>query len=193
MQALLDAIGAPTCDVLGHSYGSGVAIALAAVAPRQVRRVVLSNFSTFRSEAERRFIILTHNMAGAVMWLRPLRAARGDSFARFLGARFFRRLPPMPVLRDGLEDFWRMHPVAAEWTVRAAMGWETPQDLRSLTQPLLLIHSHQDHIMPPRNAPFTAALAPNGRLVWMDGCGHLPMVERPEAFADLVRAFLAES
>ncbi len=190
MQALLDALGVAQCDVLGHSYGSGVAIALAAAAPQRVRRVVLSNFSTFRSEMERRMIIVMHDVAGAVLWLRSLRFAHSDSFARFLGTRFFHRSPNLDTLRAGLEDFWRMHPLAAEWTVRASMGWETPQDLRTLQQPLLLIHSRRDRIMPPRNAEFTAALAPRGQLKWLEDCGHLPMVEMPDQCAALVRDFL---
>lgn len=177
-------------DVIGHSYGAGVAIALAAMRPKEVRRVVLSNFSTFRDERERRMVVFAHHFMGLLTRLRGLPLAHSDPFARLLGARFFHKLPGLDVLREGLKDFWRMDPRAAEWTVRSSLGWETHTDLRALTQPVLLIHSHHDQIMPPRNAEYTAHLPPHGELVWLDQCGHLPMVECPERFIAVVRAFL---
>lgn len=190
----LDSVGvASEYDVLGHSYGAGVAIALAAMQPQRVRRVVLSNFSTFRDERERKLVVLAHHFMGLLTRLRTWRLAHSDAFARALGARFFHRLPDRAVLREGMEDFWRMDPLAAEWTVRSSLGWETHIDLRMLTQPLLLIHSHHDRIMPPRNAEYTAGLPRNGRLIWLDHCGHLPMVECPERFVEVVRAFLRGS
>lgn len=186
----LDAIGVTQCDVVGHSFGAGVAIALAAMQPQRVRYVVLSNFSTFRNEAERRLIMLMHEMSSLLLKLRGFRFAHSNAFARLLGARFFYHPPSLEILREGLEDFWRMNPDAAHWAMRYALNWETPNDLRSLRQPLLLIHSHHDQIMPPRNAVYTASLAPRGQLYWLDECGHLPMVEKPEAFLEIVTRFL---
>ncbi|MCS7087229.1 MAG: alpha/beta hydrolase [Thermoflexales bacterium] len=186
----LEVLNVERCHVIGHSFGAGVAIALAAMQPQRVHRVVLCNFSTFRNEIERRLIVLMHEISSLLLKLRPLRLARSDAFAYFLGRRFFYHLPDRAVLREGLDDFWRMNPRAAHCAMRYALNWETPADLRSLRQPLLLIHSHHDQIMPPRNATFTASLAPRGQLFWLDECGHLPMVEKPEAFLDVVMRFL---
>lgn len=192
MIQFMDSLAIERCDVVGHSYGCGVAIALAAMLPTRVRRVVLSNFSTFRDERERRIVSLMHHVTGAMMLARRLPFARTDAFARSFGARYFHRLPDdTQVLRDGVTDFMDMDEQAARLTVRDSLGWETPNDLKRLTQPVLSIHCRQDQIMPPRNAEFTASLAPRGELAWIDNCGHLPMIEQRDEWVSLVRGFLS--
>lgn len=190
LAGLLDELGVAQCDVVAHSYGCGVAIMLAHDFPAQVRRVVLSNFSTFRSEGERKLVDVMHRVSGATLLLRRFGFARGDGFARMLGAQYFHTLPPQPVLRAGLEDFLAMDASAANESVVSSLGWETPRALQALTQPVLLIHSHEDRIMPPRNAKYTAALAPRGQLRWISPSGHLPMIEQQDAWVAAVRAFL---
>jgi pimeloyl-ACP methyl ester carboxylesterase len=191
MLAFMDAAGVDTFDVIGHSFGSGVAVAMAAMCPARIGRVVVSNFSTFRNERERKMIVMMHNISGQMLKLRNMPFARSDGFAKLLGARFFHHVPEdMGLLRAGLDDFWAMDPHAAELTVKGSLGWETPEDLKRLQQPLLLIHSQQDQIMPARNAEYTASLAPQGRLAWINECGHFPMIEKRAEFVRLVKDFL---
>jgi pimeloyl-ACP methyl ester carboxylesterase len=189
--AFMDVVGVQHFDVIGHSFGSGVAVAMAAMQPHRIGRVVVSNFSTFRNERERKMIVMMHNISGQLLKLRNMPFARSDAFAKLLGARFFHRVPDDPaMLRAGLDDFWAMDPQAAELAVKGSLGWETPEDLKRMQQPLLLIHSQQDQIMPARNAEYTASLAPHGRLAWINDCGHFPMIEKREAFVRVVKDFL---
>lgn len=189
----MDAMNIAQCDVIGHSYGSGVAIALAAMQPARVRRLIISNFSTFRDERERRMITFMHGVTGLMVKARKLPFAASDGFAKLLGGRYFHRLPDdIAVLRDGLNDFMQMDERTADLTVKASLSWETPRDLARLPMPVLLIHCRNDQIMPPRNAEYTAGLAPRGKLVWIDACGHLPMVEKTDEFARIVKNFLLD-
>ncbi|MCS7056061.1 MAG: alpha/beta hydrolase [Thermoflexales bacterium] len=189
----MDVMGIAQADVIGHSYGSGVAIALAATQPERVRRLIISNFSTFRNELERRMIALMHGVTGLMVKARKFPFARSDGFAKLLGSRYFHRLPDdMQVLRDGLDDFMRMDERTANLTVKASLGWDTPHALARLPMPVMLIHCRNDQIMPPRNAEYTAGLAPHGSLVWIDACGHLPMVEKTDEFVRIVRRFLLD-
>lgn len=191
LAALLDALGIGTCDVIAHSYGCGPAIHLARAEPTRVRRVMLSNFSTFRSERERKVVELMHRVSGSVLALRRFRFAKSRAFARVLGGQFFNRLPEDAVLQRGLEDFLAMNAHAAHTTVAASLGWDTPQALAELQQPVLLIHSRKDRIMPPGNAPYTASLARRSELIWIDDCGHMPMVEKKREFCTAARTWLA--
>ena len=62
--------------------------------------------------------------------------------------------------------------------------------LRTLTLPILLVWGLQDKITPPEVALQFHDLLPNGNVRFIDECGHLPMVERPDEYARHVLAFL---
>jgi pimeloyl-ACP methyl ester carboxylesterase len=189
--AFMAALDIETCDVVGHSYGAGVAIALAAAQPHTIRRLIVSNFSTFRDERERRLIDVMHTITSVMVMARRLPLAKSEAFVRALSWRYFYRPPSDPrILRQGWEDFMQMDARTAELTVKASLSWETPRALTQLPMPALFIHCHHDQIMPPRNAAYTANLAPRSRLVWIDDCGHLPMVEKTASFVHAVREFL---
>jgi pimeloyl-ACP methyl ester carboxylesterase len=56
--------------------------------------------------------------------------------------------------------------------------------------PTLLIGARQDNVMRTAGTPYIAQLIPDCRLVWMERCGHLPMIERPDLYNRLLREFL---
>jgi pimeloyl-ACP methyl ester carboxylesterase len=42
-------------------------------------------------------------------------------------------------------------------------------------------------MVPPADAEILERVAPSAKIHFLPGCGHLPMVERPEAFSELLR------
>nr|WP_241250425.1 alpha/beta hydrolase [Rhodobacter kunshanensis] len=62
--------------------------------------------------------------------------------------------------------------------------------LRRANLPLLFIAGAQDSIVPLRRQDFAAQLAPHGKLHVVEGAGHLPMLEQPEAVSAAIAAFL---
>jgi pimeloyl-ACP methyl ester carboxylesterase len=44
--------------------------------------------------------------------------------------------------------------------------------------------------MPPAGTPVAAKLIPTSRLVWIERCGHLPMIERPDEYHRILAEFL---
>ncbi len=61
-----------------------------------------------------------------------------------------------------------------------------------IRKPTLLIWGRQDNVTPPQVAEEFHELIPDNRLVWVDRCGHAPMIERPQEFAEATLAFLDE-
>lgn len=59
-----------------------------------------------------------------------------------------------------------------------------------ITCPTLLIWGKQDIVTPPSAAQGFVDLMPDARLVWVDRCGHTPMLEAPDTFADALVAFV---
>jgi pimeloyl-ACP methyl ester carboxylesterase len=63
--------------------------------------------------------------------------------------------------------------------------------LREIKTPTLILWGQQDKLIPVRHGRRAAQRMPNARLVILDPCGHLPMLEQPETFNRAVLEFLA--
>ena len=69
-------------------------------------------------------------------------------------------------------------------------------DLRPLVseiaQPAMFFHGADDPMVSPEDSQVAAALMPNARIHLVPHCGHWAQLEKPEAFAEAVKRFLAE-
>ena len=57
--------------------------------------------------------------------------------------------------------------------------------------PVLVVWGKQDALIPVAYAAGLAAAFPRAELVVLDGCGHVPMADCPEAFDRVVIPFLS--
>jgi 3-oxoadipate enol-lactonase len=64
--------------------------------------------------------------------------------------------------------------------------------LSTIGVPALVVVGDEDTLTPPAAAEEIAAGIPNGRLVLIPGCGHLPPLEKPEEFTSALLDFLEE-
>jgi pimeloyl-ACP methyl ester carboxylesterase len=71
-----------------------------------------------------------------------------------------------------------------DFDVRSALG--------EIEQPTLVVVGTRDLLTPPRRARLMAAGIPGARLEVLPGCGHLVMLERPEALSALLEEFSRE-
>ncbi len=186
-----DALGLERFDLIGHSFGSNLVSYVAAEQPHRVNQMVLTCPATYRNERERRMIKVVHTMMGMTLRLRRPWISRVPSLYRQFSGRFFHRLPKdANLLREGFEDFLRMDRRTASESAISAANDAVNGILSRVTVPTLVIGASNDSIM-PRHGPSTVAqIIPNSRLIWIEDCGHLPMVERPEVYHWLLRDFL---
>jgi pimeloyl-ACP methyl ester carboxylesterase len=71
------------------------------------------------------------------------------------------------------------------------LGMEMVRDnLASITVPTLIVWGADDQIIPVADGREYAAKIPNARLVIIPGCGHVPPLEKPEAFLSAMLSFL---
>ncbi|NNC91874.1 MAG: alpha/beta hydrolase [Acidimicrobiia bacterium] len=63
--------------------------------------------------------------------------------------------------------------------------------LAAIECPVLLIHGSEDVIVSAASAEWAKRQRPDWRLELLDGIGHVPQLEAPELFGDLVEEFLA--
>ena len=64
--------------------------------------------------------------------------------------------------------------------------------LGEINVPTQLIWGQDDQITPPDVAEEFKALLPQARLAFIDQCGHAPMMEHPDAFNEIMLAFLRQ-
>ena len=189
VRALLDQLDLDRVDVLGYSWGGGLAQELARRAPERVRRLVLCAtgpgllggspprplaalmLATPARYYHPRLLALTvPHIAGG-------RTARDrGALARHAGERLQR--PP-----DLLGYAYQLYAVA---------GWSSLPWLGRLVSPTLVIGGEDDPSVPLRNARVLAARIPHARLHVVKGGGHLFLLDEPENVAGVIGAFLNE-
>ncbi len=74
----------------------------------------------------------------------------------------------------------------AKSAIRHNMG----KDLPKMKLPCLIIWGKNDNVTPPEVGIEFNNLLPNSDLVWIDKCGHAPMMEHPEKFNEILLDWL---
>ncbi len=203
--ALRQALGVARWDVLGHSWGGGIAMLTAALDPLGVRRLVLANAVGVTSRWLRplheagiaRLQAQGHHDAAArlsAMGVDALHAPVPEAHADYTQAYFpawfadpaFARgvVPPRALSVTGAHVVARLRREGYDWTER----------LGALRASTLVLHGSED-VLPLAEAANTArVLARTGVSVQftpLAGAGHNPFWEAPTAFFDSVLAFLS--
>jgi pimeloyl-ACP methyl ester carboxylesterase len=73
---------------------------------------------------------------------------------------------------------------------KSAIRHNMSKDVHKIKVPTALIWGRDDKITPPDVAVEFSQLIPNSELHWIDKCGHAAMMERPDEFNVLLKAFL---
>jgi len=184
-------MGIDQFDLIGHSFGSNLAAHVAARYPDRVGQLVLTCPATYRNGGERRLIRVVHRMLGMTLRLRRTWIGRIPPVYRSMSQRFFYQLPTdNTLLLEGFKDFLRMDRRTAAESALNAVNDSINEILLKIDIPTLIVAATHDQIL-PRHGPSTVAqLIPDSRLVWIENCGHLPMVERPDVYHWILREFL---
>ena len=75
-------------------------------------------------------------------------------------------------------------------TAKSALRYNMIDKLQHLKMPTLLVWGKQDIITPPFVAEKFLQGLPNAELVFIDKCGHVPMMEHPQKFNEVLEPFL---
>lgn len=186
--ALLDALAIDRAHVLGHSMGGFTALHLAVDHLERVDRLVL---------------VSTNAAAGPALGF-PVVLPTPDEWIADPVERVRLRYTQMAA-----PGAFEAHPERLEEVARAASGnrltfdgivrqssaLQTTHDVRErlagIVAPTLVIHGDVDRTVSKRFGRALAEGIPGARFELMPGVGHLPQLERPEAFEQLVLDFLA--
>ncbi len=77
-------------------------------------------------------------------------------------------------------------------TAKSAIRQNLAEEVAKITAPTLLVWGNNDTITPPFVGEEFHKLIPNSKLLFIDECGHAPMMEQPEEFNRYLNDFLQE-
>lgn len=172
--------------LLGHSMGGGIAAMTAAGHPRDVGRIGLLDAAGVRFR-DNRFGVEV--LAGR----NPFAVDDADSLQRYVDTVFFDAAakPTIPWPADDIYIARRKRDAAFEQSVLDRIGRGPERFLpgeaaAKIRQPALLLWCKQDAVIDSSAMALYAARMPQARQVLLDGCGHMSLMERPDAVAQAV-------
>ena len=184
LSGLLDQLGHQQADVLGMSWGGGLAQQFAVQCPSRVRRLVLVATSPGA-------LMVPGHPRALIRMLTP-RRHRGHGYAPGIAGELYGGS-----VRD---DHWLarelLHATRRPLTTRgyhyqllATAGWTSLPLLPRVRQPTLILAGDDDPIIPQLNARIMHRLIPHSELTIYHG-GHLDLVTQARHLAPPIEAFL---
>lgn len=187
LAALLDHLGLEQVVVAGLSMGGQIAMEFARIFPTRLRGLVLA--ATFPQaetlegkDARRRMAVrlLAEGMDGYA----------DETLPKMLAAR---SIASQPDVAAHVHAMMRRTSPAGAAAALLGRAERPPYDavLTSLKVPALVVVGDEDAFTTCADADRMHAALVDSELVWMPGVGHMPNLERPDAFNAALVAFLA--
>jgi pimeloyl-ACP methyl ester carboxylesterase len=166
--------------IVGNSLGGHVALVYVLAHPNMARALVLTGSSGLYENAF------------------------GDTFPRRESYDFIKEkveftfYDPKTATKELVDDVFttvndRHRVIRILAMARSAMRHNMRKDLHKIRMPVSLIWGKNDKVTPPEVAIEFHECLPNSELVWIDKCGHAPMMEQPEEFNRALEGFLKKT
>jgi poly(3-hydroxyalkanoate) depolymerase len=184
LAGLLDRLGCQQADVLGISWGGGLAQQFALSRPGRVRRLVLVATGPGA-------LMVPGRPRALARMLSPRRYRDPGHAARIAGDLYGGSARKDPALaQDLLHATTRLGPARGYYyQLLSGLGWTSLPLLPGLRPPTLILAGDDDPIIPVVNARIMHRLIPRSDLHIYHG-GHLELAAHPERIAPVVEAFL---
>ena len=187
--AVLDAAGSQRAHVLGHSMGGAIAQELALSHPGRVASLTLTNTWARGDGYSKNLMSLMGALTQAIPDERTLLATilfMGGGMTALQGTSLWE-------MTDNAMALGSLAPRAAlqrQWELDLTV--DTLERLPALRLPVHVIWGSEDRLLTPELSHELAAAIPGAVETRIDACGHLPMIEAPDAFVAAVREFVAK-
>lgn len=191
IRQILNSLGLPRVTLVASSLGGLVALELYRVMPQEIMRMSLVG-------AIPKFARSNNYPAGLnIDKIRTLSSQFDGDYASILDI-FFRSLFTMKERRSDrfkwVKDLRHSEPLPVREALKFYLDILEKADLRdhiaSVNCPLQFITGSEDYICPRSIMDWVARYAPNARVDFIDGCGHLPFLVEAKEYNRLLKDFL---
>ncbi|MCV7176345.1 alpha/beta fold hydrolase [Mycolicibacterium sphagni] len=186
--------------VVGNSLGGAIAQQLLVEQPDRVASLSLINSAGFGSEVTLLLRMLTMPVLGpmsirkpnrmsAVLFERAIHADKSVATKERIDHAFTVGSQPGAgaVMREAAIELGSPRGVRPEWRRELAAG------VARTPRPTLIIWGSQDRILPAHHIEEAMRVYPHAEVHLLNGVGHMPQIECPKRFADLLLPFLARA
>jgi non-heme chloroperoxidase len=194
---VLEALDLRGAVLVGHSMGGFAVQQFCIDHPRMVASrvagIVLLHTACARLLPVPRRLLPVARRAAVALTARTPAPGSAQADAAFLGTRFTLGLGALPShVRHTYELSSATDVATTIGSVTACLDMDLRAGLRGLDVPALIIGGTHDRLLPAGHARLIAANLPGSRLVMLDGCGHMGMLERHTELARLITDFASE-
>jgi len=177
-------LGYQKINVLGVSWGGGLAQQFAKQFPTMCKKLVL--VSTMPGN-----IFIPGNPLAYLAMASPLRLHNKTFMRKVAGIIYGGDVRNNQGVVQQLTALRKAPPSQKSYAfqVSALYGWSSLCFLSQLQQPTLILHGEDDPLIPAANAKLMARLINNSQLELFD-CGHLMVLTRINKIAPLIRSFV---
>lgn len=182
--SLINHLGVNNAFVLGAGLGSAIALQLVLDHPEAIQGLILVNAW---SHCDDDFTIWLRK------WIRIVRKDGVEALTKFIIPHFF----PKDFIRakpEVIEHFRRLRREQRPETVilacKACMRFDIRDRLTEIRVPVLLIIGEYALLAPPFKSKFILEKVGRAKYVKVEGCGHMPFLERPTEFNRIVSTFI---
>ena len=183
-EAVKDAAGGEDAVVLGNGYGGFVALQMAIRHPEIAAKLVLADCGAAFTEPGREAF---RNMAAASK-AKGLAAITDVAMRRLFAPEFQAQHPDL--MTDRREAFLRTDVDVFRAACDALATLDLRPELQKVKVPVLVLVGEHDEATPPPMSRELAAGLPQARLEIIPGCAHVPQLQSPTMFLDVIGGFL---
>jgi pimeloyl-ACP methyl ester carboxylesterase len=177
--------GPPTFALAGVSMGGMVAMEIMKLAPERVTRLALVDTNARPDTLAQKAYRSASNLAVGALDFRKLAEQSVSALIHPRAEQDVRAELVEMSMRVGAEAYVRQnHAVAAREDLRPVLS--------AITVPTVVVVGQEDRLTPPEMSEEIHNLTPGSTLHVIPDCGHLPPIEKPQAMAAVLKAWLAQ-
>ena len=191
LERVLDHFGAKKAHICGTSMGGRIAQDFMALYPERVATLVLCDTFAGDDENDVRASRSQTIEEFVETRIRPfLDGADPAEVAQKRGGRLMAPVHSADASRRAIEASSQLHVESYIKTVRASAAFSRVDNLENIDVPTLLLFGEEDPLTPPTVAAYMLEHIAGAELVIIEKAGHMPYLERPDAFNRAVLSFL---